>query len=387
MNEQRMQFAIGIVTLIAGFALAAIIVWFGEFQFVLEPRKTYYVAFKNAPGIEVKVPVRRAGIRIGEVRDVEYDDERSLVIATIVLDPKFEIRQGDEPTLERGLLGDTYLDIETRFDMQGRPDRPVIPPGTALEGRSPIDPERMFEQATTLIPNSNEALLEVQKTSKAWTDVGERANKILAENEKKINIILEETRDSTERLANTLEAINNVLDPEGQENLKATISNVRKASDDLKPILESSRKTIEQINGTTEQLNDVAKNLKAATKPLAERSESVTKNLDESVRSLNFVLADMKDILHQFRSQDGTLQRLVRDPAIYQNLDDASVLLVNSLAEFDKVLKDLRVFADKIARHPGELGVQGVLTKDSGLKTVDPDSRPRLFHKRPAGAE
>lgn len=384
MNEQRMQFAIGIVTLIAGFALAAIIIWFGEFQFVWEPKTTYYVAFKNAPGAEDRVPVRRAGIRIGEVRDVEYDERKSLVILTIVVENKYLLRIGDEPTLKRGLLGDTYLDIETRFDLQGRPDRPIIPADSVIEGRSPADPTETIEQAGSLIPTATDTLLDIQKTSQAWTEVGDRANQLLKSNEKKLDAILQDTQQSTERLASTLEAINKVLDPPTQENLRVTVKNVRDASDDLKPIVEAAKKTIQQVSDTTSKLDEVARNLQTATKPLAERSESTLKNLDESAKNLNLLLADLAEISGRIKNKDGTLQRLYSDPTLYQNLDEGAALLVKNLCELEQIMKDLRVFSDKIARHPGELGLQGIMTRDQGLKNVDPASaegKHKLFRR------
>lgn len=385
MNEQRMQFAIGIVTLIAGFALAAIIIWFGEFQFLLEPRKVYTVLFKDAPGAEAKVPVRRAGIRIGEIRDVTYDDETSMVVAHIVIDASYDLRKGDEPTLTRGLLGDTYLDIITSPAWQGKPDRPIYPPGSTLEGRSPLDTNQALEEATSLVPTTGDALAEVQRTSRTWNEVGERTNRFLKENERKLNAILDETRDSTERLSTALEGINNILDPAGQENIRVTLQNIRESSDQLKPLIEASRKTIEQISDTTSKLDEIAQNLQTATKPVAERSESVTRNLDESAQSLNQILGDVKGLVRQFQTQDGTIQRLMKDPSLFQNLDDASVLMVHNLAELEGIMSDLKVFSDKIARHPGELGVQGVLTKDAGLKNVDPGSLPTkkgMFHRQ-----
>src|SRR5262245_20195101 len=125
MNEKRMQFAIGLVTLIAGFSLGAIILWFGEFQMILEPQTRYYVLFKTAPGAEVKMPVRRAGIRVGEVTNVENSDADSQVVVTIELEGKNSLREGDEPRLLRELLGDAFVAIDTRPDMQGVPDRPL----------------------------------------------------------------------------------------------------------------------------------------------------------------------------------------------------------------------------------------------------------------------
>ena len=57
---------------------------------------------------------------------------------------------------------------------------------------------------------------------------------------------------------------------------------------------------------------------------------------------------------------------------ILQRLRERELPLTSSLAELEPILRDLSVFADKIARHPGELGVQGVITRDGGLKEVPP---------------
>lgn len=373
MNEQRMRFAIGVVTLVSLIALASIVLWFGDFQNAFRSKRTYYVLLENALGAEPGIPVRRAGIRIGEVQNVEYDDEYSMVALTLVLEGENLLREGDEPSLKtQGFLGDTYLDISTRMDMRGKPDRKPIPSGSTLEGRPLTDLSQAAIEASDLAPNANEALKQLQNASGQWAGVGERANRIIDVNERRINIIVQDTADAIDRLNKTLESINNVLDPKTQENLRVTLENIRTASEDLQPLIQSSNKAIEQITGTTSKLDEVATNLQQVTKPLAERSESTMKNLDESAASLNALLADMSVIVRQFRQSDGTIQRLLTNPAVYQNVEDATTMLVDALAELQPILQDLSVFSDKIARHPGELGVQGVLTRDGGLKEVPP---------------
>lgn len=458
MNERRMQFAIGLVTLIAGFALAAIILWFGEFETLLQPRTIYYVLFKTAPGVEPKVPVRRAGIRIGEVRRVEYSDENSLVAVTIALEGKNTLREGDEPTLRRELLGDSFLDIETRYDMRGKPDRQELPPHTTLEGRSPIDTSRAIASITEVIPTATQAMTEMDRFAREWTVVGTRVNRLLATNEKRIDQVIVQTEDAMNRLSTTLEALNNVLDAKTQENVKVAIANARDASSrlerllqtgqeaitqfnelsttlnaaskDVKPLLASSqqaidkidrtatrleeasvdvpalvksakttmdqvgvtaarldeasveipplvrsgRQTVDRLNLTIEKIDEVASNLRIATKPVAERSESTMRNLDEGIASLNATLNDVEFLLKQFRAKDGTVQRLLSDATLYQRVDDASIYLIRNLAGLEKILADLKVFSDKIARHPGELGVQGVFSRDTGLKSVPPSA-------------
>lgn len=385
MNEHRMQFAIGIVTIMGGFALAAIIIWFGEFQSVFEPRKTYYVVFDYAPGAKAKMPVRRAGIRIGEVRSVEYSERHGKVGLTLVIEGDNELRTGDIPSIGKdGFLGDRYVDIITPDPLQGVEGRQPIASGTTLEGLSPEDPLESIQQMSEVVPTAHRTLLDIQLTSRRWAEVGERANRLMAANEEQINLMLTDTRDAVQRLNTTLENINSMLDPQTQENFRVTFQNIRKSSDSLEPLIKSSQETIEQVRQTTQTLQEVATNLQTATEPLAERSESTMRNLDESLESLNVVLRDVRDLSEQFREGKGTIQKLISDPSMYQNLDEAAILLVRNLSQLEDVLKDAKVFADKIARHPGELGVQGVLTRDTGVKNYVPEQAISGFKPAPS---
>jgi phospholipid/cholesterol/gamma-HCH transport system substrate-binding protein len=386
-NRQGMQFAIGMVALLGLLGLATLIVWFGELQSVFRVHRTYYVTFTHAMGAEARAPVRRAGMRIGEIDRVDYDEKHSVVVTTIKLEGDNVLREGDEPRLKTGslLTGDVYIDIETRADMRGRPDRRPIAPGSVIEGRPPLDLGATAESAQTVIPNANQTLDDLSLASKQWTVVGERTQRILEQNEKELNVLLQQSRESIERLNTTLQSFNDTLDKRTQANIRLTMQNLADSSNELQPLVESSRRTVSQIETTTKKLDEVAGNLQTATKPLADRSESTTRNLDVTTRNLASASEDLAVMLRRFDRSDGTLKRLLEDPKLYQNLDDAAVKLNKSLGELEFVLKDLSVFADKIARHPGELGVQGALTKDKGAKHVPPSElkqageRPRKF--------
>ncbi|QDU62271.1 paraquat-inducible protein B [Planctomycetes bacterium Pan216] len=375
-----MQFAIGLVTLIAGFALAAIIIWFGEFQYVLQSHKTYYATFRSAPGLQPKVPVRRAGIRIGEVQKVEYSSEYSLVVATITLDGDNILREGDEPTIDRSLLGDTYVDIDTRPDMQGVKDRPIVPAGSTLEGVSPPNLTKTIDEASDMVPNANKTLTQIETTAKAWAQVGDRTNSLIARNQEQIDQIVRDAQITLEKMNRTLDSIDEVLNPETRENLRITIRNVRDASKDLRPTIESANRTLDNID-------QLAQDLKTVVEPFKTRSESIANNVDVSLANLNPTLIDVRAVVNEIRNGNGSLQRLYRSDELYMNLDAASVLLVQNLAKLRCILDDAQVFADKIARHPGELGVQGVFTRDKGLKEVPPGAVPRKhgFFKRDRG--
>jgi len=63
------------------------------------------------------------------------------------------------------------------------------------------------------------------------------------------------------------------------------------------------------------------------------------------------------------------------DPSLYRNLNEAADKLNKLLPRVDYILRDVEIFADKIARHPESLGIGGAVHPSSGLKeapTVQP---------------
>ena len=67
MNERLMQFRIGMFVIVAGLVLTMMIIWFGESPSILRDQVYLKVHYREAPGVLEGVPVRKSGIRIGEV--------------------------------------------------------------------------------------------------------------------------------------------------------------------------------------------------------------------------------------------------------------------------------------------------------------------------------
>jgi phospholipid/cholesterol/gamma-HCH transport system substrate-binding protein len=70
-------------------------------------------------------------------------------------------------------------------------------------------------------------------------------------------------------------------------------------------------------------------------------------------------------------SEDGSVHRFVSDPELYENLSASAESLNVLVQSLDPILKDVRIFSDKIAAHPELLGVSGAIRGSSGIK--DPD--------------
>ena len=108
--------------------------------------------------------------------------------------------------------------------------------------------------------------------------------------------------------------------------------------------------------------------MQQATKPLGERGGVMVKNLEEASGRLNQVLADVQALFKTIDQGDGTLRRILTDPSLYNHIDQAALKVNQMLCQLDRVLSDVKVFADQIARHPEKLGVGGAIRPSSGLK-------------------
>src|SRR5271163_4557223 len=96
MNERLMQFRIGMFVIVAGLVLTMMIVWFGESPAILRDQVYLRVHYADAPGVIEGVPVRKSGIRIGEVFSTAFDDRhgREGVIVTLALERRYKLHEG-----------------------------------------------------------------------------------------------------------------------------------------------------------------------------------------------------------------------------------------------------------------------------------------------------
>ena len=126
--------------------------------------------------------------------------------------------------------------------------------------------------------------------------------------------------------------------------------------------------TVKGIGSTVDSADRNLRNLEGLTKPLGERGEQMVMQLDKTIGRLDEVLSQAGQFAAALNQSDGTIGRLVKDPQVYEELAQAAANINRISKELRPIVDDVRVFTDKIARHPEQLGVRGALDRKPGLK-------------------
>jgi phospholipid/cholesterol/gamma-HCH transport system substrate-binding protein len=82
-------------------------------------KKTYSVEarFDNIGGLKVRGPVRSAGVLVGRVHEIHFDNERYQASVTLALDTRYNFPKDTTASiLTSGLLGETYIGLEAGGD-------------------------------------------------------------------------------------------------------------------------------------------------------------------------------------------------------------------------------------------------------------------------------
>lgn len=356
MDERLMQFRIGVMVLAAILIAAILLVTFGEWRWPFPSEYTIYIRFPEAPGVAERSPVRKSGIVIGHVTNVELTPEGN-VLVTARVERKYVLRRNEVCRLNRALLGDSTLEISLSPDEKAPPE--PLKEGDVMQGIVPPDPIVVL---TNLQERLVTAINSVNQTAADLGDTVRSVNRILTENEQQVKELLANANKTVALAQETVSNANDIVgDPELKTRLKDSLARVPQVVDDL-------RHTLDEANQTIRVARENLDNLRGVTAPLAENGSAMVRRLDNSLQNLERVTAQLADFAETLNRDDSTLGRLVRDPTLYQKLDRTMTNVQQLTQDLRPVISDLRVFSDKIARHPELLGVRGALERQAGTK-------------------
>jgi phospholipid/cholesterol/gamma-HCH transport system substrate-binding protein len=82
-------------------------------------RTTYRVEarFDNIGGLKVRAPVKSAGVLVGRVADIHFDNERFQATVVLALDARYNFpKDTGASILTSGLLGESYVGLDAGGD-------------------------------------------------------------------------------------------------------------------------------------------------------------------------------------------------------------------------------------------------------------------------------
>lgn len=346
------------------FGLIVVMVFqFGELSALWQ--KSYQVAvhFEAATGIHAGSPVKMSGLTIGEVREVALDQQRGGVGVILDIKERYQLRADAKALLSASLLGDSVIEFTPGIS------RDMLQQGELLEGTMPNDPLAFVNKLDSKLTTT---IASFEETSAEWRKVGRNLNSLLDPNRGHLNevveraaISLQEFTATMQEARQTLQAANKVFaDPKTQQNLAETLAALPELANETRQTITLARKTIESAKTNFDSLQSVMA-------PLSEHAAPVMTKLDRTLSNLDQLSGDLAVLSKLATKDDGSLHKFLSDPDLYRNLNRSSESLSMLLTNLEPVIRDMRVFSDKVARHPELIGVSGVLRGSSGLKDAE----------------
>ena len=357
MNERLMQFRVGVVIL-ATVLITAILTQFVSTNRLIQNTYSVEVRFDKVPGVSEGTPVRKNGIHIGKVSDVRFADDDRAVIVTVSIENRYHLYKDEVCRATSPLLmGDASLDFVRSTDPHASHKR--IEPGATLQGYVYSDPTRSLDD---LQQGLSKTMTSVDTTSNEMQAVFQRIDRLLAANEERISKVITQTDETLALMQKTLTSTNDILgDPKLREQVKQTVA-------EMPEVLNSTRETMDRMGKSISSLDDNLRNLEGLTRPLGENGATLVQRIDSSTAKLDRVLDEFLHFTQDLNNPQGTVGQLMHDPELYQHISRTMRNVDELTRDLRPILDDARVFTDKIARHPSQLGVRGALQKDAGIK-------------------
>lgn len=369
MNERIMQFRIGMFVIVAGLVLTMMVVWF-EAPALIRQRQYVSVFFPEAPGINEGIPVRKSGVRIGEVFSFQFTDHNARqegVLVTLSIDPKYSVREGSVPKLSRALIGDVSIDM---LPGEGSgPMKTFSNPSEAQkepnwhDGLVATDPFVLLSGATRIFDQAETTLGSIEKAATGLAEITKKAENV--------DEFITTARDAFKSFDALAGDVKRVVE-ENEADIKPTVTALRSVAQKVDGMLsgenrEKIEKSLGQLQNSFIRLDRILEEVEPLTRDLSAGPGTPTQtNIGQSLTRLNRMTYELSLLTSQLAdaqgklNKNGTLQMLVTDPQLYNEVRALSRTADTTMSEARTVIAYLKQFAEKIARNPAVIG-EGVL--------------------------
>lgn len=253
--------------------------------------KFFYVEYENVEGLSPSAPVTINGLIIGKVKKIELTEKGTLLVE-LQIDTDFPISKTSRALIyDASLIGGKQLAIQPNYA-----DKEIAVSGDYLKGAVQL----------SLVDS-----------------LGEKVSPALAKVEKLMT--------SADQLVLNF---NEVLDAKAKADLKRSIAELSATMEQFHKVAANANVILEENKG---QLKGVVSNFNKVSDNFVKISDSLNKaDLGQTVRNLNATLAKVDGLMKGIESGNGTMGKLIKDDALYVNLEKTS-------KELELLLQDVRL--------------------------------------------
>lgn len=279
--------------------------------------KTFYAIYDNVGGLQSGTQVSINGYNVGNVTSINFKDSSGKLVVTFSVSNEFDFSKNSVAELfDTGIIGGKGIQIIPVFDQaemakSGDTLQSKVKPGITELVQQKLTPLQMKVEGA--VSNADSLLMNV-------------------------NEILD---DPTKRqLKETIVALNQL------------VKSFKGSADNLNVLMENNK----------QQLDSSLKNVSTITSNFAQLSDSlVNADLSGTLASFQSTVVKLNGILEKIEKGEGSLGKLHKDDALYNNLAEAS-------RELDLLLQDFRLNPKRYVN----VSVFGKKQKDYILPENDP---------------
>ena len=258
---------------------------------ILNNYKTFYVVYQNVEGLAATAPITINGLVVGQVAGIKLQPNGEILVQLQIKNDFPFSKSSVVAIYEPGLIAGKQLQIIPNFN-----DQTVAVSGDTL----------------------------TSSVKKGLTDL---VSDKLAPLQQKI----EKMVVNADLLLTNL---NEVLDAKSKENLKTSISNLSKTIEGFNSVVDNANSILSNNKGN---IDKTLSNLNKVSSDFSKISDSLSKaNLTKVVNDLEKTLSNVDKIMNDVQSGKGSLGKMVKDDALYNNLEKTS-------KELELLLQDLRL--------------------------------------------
>jgi phospholipid/cholesterol/gamma-HCH transport system substrate-binding protein len=118
MEKRNLETLVGVFVLLGAVALVFLSLKAANLaSFSFDSTYSITARFDNVGGLKVRAPVKSAGVTVGRIKSITFDDKNFQGVVTLELDRRYQFpTDTSAKILTSGLLGDQYIGLEPGAD-------------------------------------------------------------------------------------------------------------------------------------------------------------------------------------------------------------------------------------------------------------------------------